>query len=138
MLPALLLAGAAGAETGGPTAGIQPPQADWARAERLDIVLTDFEFTPSRIRLRTGQPYRLHLENHGSGGHNLTAPEFFRTTLLRDSSVTGEVRADGKVEVGRAEAKDIELLPMRAGDFPMRCSHFLHSFFGMTGRIVVE
>jgi uncharacterized cupredoxin-like copper-binding protein len=141
MLAALFLNGFAPAEIAAlhyPVTRVQSSQVDWDRAERIDVVLSDFDFTPSRIRLRPERPYRLHLENRGSGGHNLTAPDFFRSSVLREGPVANEVRASGSVEVARGEAKAIDLVPLRTGDFPMRCSHFLHSFFGMTGRIAVE
>jgi uncharacterized cupredoxin-like copper-binding protein len=107
------------------------PQVDWSRAERVDVTLADFSFTPSRLHLRAGQPYRLHLENKG-GGHNFRAPGFFAASALRTPV------ADGTVELASGETKELEIVPLRAGTYPLECSHLLHPLFGMTGDIVVE
>lgn len=95
-------------------------------APRIEIVLSDFRFAPDTIRLKAGQRVTLHFVNRGSGGHNFAAPEFF------GPAVTG-----GKVEVAKGESRDVTLTP-GAGTYPVRCTHFLHSGFGMKGRIIVE
>jgi uncharacterized cupredoxin-like copper-binding protein len=111
---------------------------DWSQAEQIDVTLTEFSFSPSRIVLEHGHPYRLHLEDHGSGGHNFDAPDFFRTAVLRDDAVAGEAR-QGAVELARGEVKDLYLVPGQAGTYPLECSHLLHAaIFGMTGEIEVR
>ena len=40
---------------------------DWAAAERREILLTNFDFTPATIELEAGKPYILHLVNRGTG-----------------------------------------------------------------------
>ena len=139
---ALLLAGCAAGTPETPAAPAAasggPAVTDWDRAEPIDIVLTDFAFDPDRIVLRANHPYRLHLENRGSGGHNLAAPDFFRAATLRDDAAGREARASGAIEVARGAAKDAYIEPLRPGTFPVECTHFLHALFGMTGQIVVE
>jgi plastocyanin len=139
---ALLLAGCAAGSPAGPSApaaaGGAPAATDWDRAEPIDIVLTDFAFGPERIVLHVNHRYRLHLENRGSGGHNLAAPDFFRTATLRDDAAGGEARSSGAIEVARGAAKDTYVEPLRPGTFPVECTHLLHALFGMTGQIVVE
>jgi uncharacterized cupredoxin-like copper-binding protein len=125
-----------------PTAQEAAPVAadvDWSRAEQVDVILVDFSFRPSRIVLDHGRPYRLHLENRGSGGHNFDAPDFFRSAALRGDAAAELRDGKGAVELARGEAKDVYLVPMRAGTFPLECSHLLHAvIFGMTGEIEVR
>src|SRR6478735_5776858 len=64
------------------------PAVDWSRAEQVDVTLVDFSFRPSRIVLEHGRPYRLHLENRGSGGHNFDAPAFFRSVVHPEDTET--------------------------------------------------
>jgi len=116
------------------------PSAAWAQSARapevasITIQLSSFAFSPEQVRLRAGVPTRLHLVNDSNGGHNFSAPELFAA-----SSVTsGSVPPDGTVEVPRGRTVDITLVPRMPGTYKVRCTHFLHSFFGMTGRIVVE
>src|SRR3954453_13479923 len=111
---------------------------DWSRAEQVDVTLVDFSFRPSHIVLEREHPYRLHLENRGTGGHNFDAPDFFRTADLRESPVAAEVRK-GAVELARGETKDLYLVPTRAGTYPLESPHLLHAGdFGMTGEIEVR
>jgi uncharacterized cupredoxin-like copper-binding protein len=144
LLPLAPLALALVACTPGPESPIAPGMApvedvDWSRAEEIEVTLVDFSFKPSRIMLEHGRPYRLHLENRGSGGHNFDAPDFFRSALLREDAATELREGKGAVELARDEVKDVYLVPMRAGTFPLECTHLLHAMiFGMTGEIEVR
>jgi uncharacterized cupredoxin-like copper-binding protein len=107
-------------------------EVDWAAAERREIQLSDFEFTPSTIELEAGKPYILHLASHG-GGHNFDAPAFFATVRLR------EPMPPGAIEVPKNEARDVALVADAPGTYPLECSHLLHAdLFGMTGEIIVR
>lgn len=108
---------------------------DWAHAQRVEVKLSSFDFTPSTLRLRAGRPVVLHLVNTGSGGHDFTAPAFFAAAQVRlqDRGAAGK----GRVEVRGRQSIDIALVP-RAGNYALKCSHAFHKTFGMTGRIVVD
>ena len=108
------------------------PAAALAQPRTVAVALSSFDFTPSEIRLRAGEPIVLHLVNNGRGGHNFAAPEFFAAAAV----VSGPVH-DGKVEVGSHASADVRLTPAR-GRYRLRCTHTLHTAFGMTGEIVVE
>jgi uncharacterized cupredoxin-like copper-binding protein len=111
---------------------------DWSRAERVDVLLTEFEFAPNHLLFGRGRPYRLHLENRGTGGHNFAAPAFFESVVLRDDAVAADAPIEGGVELARGEVKDVYFVALQAGTFPLECSHLLHPIFGMTGEIVVH
>ena len=98
----------------------------------VEVRLSNFDFTPNEIRLRAGEPVTLHLVNNGRGGHNFSAPQFFAAA----SGVSGPVRR-GAVEVAGHASADVRLTPAR-GHYRLRCTHTLHTAFGMTGEIVVE
>jgi plastocyanin len=95
---------------------------------RVEITLANFKFAPELIRLKAGQSVTLHFVNQGSGGHNFAAPEFFAGV----AGVKG-----GKIELGKGESRDVTMTP-RAGTYAVRCTHFLHTSFGMKGSIVVQ
>ena len=99
---------------------------------QVEVRLSSFDFTPSTIRLAAGRPIVLHLVNSGDGGHNFAAPEFFAAA----QGVAGPVER-GRVEVAGNQSVDIRLTPAR-GTYRLRCTHTLHTAFGMTGEIVVE
>ncbi len=102
----------------------------------VSVALSSFKFAPAELRLRQGQAYRLHLINTSGGGHDFAAPEFFAASSIaagdRGLVVNGKVKLAGKHSV------DIALTPGKAGTYPLRCTHFLHSSMGMSGRIIVE
>jgi uncharacterized cupredoxin-like copper-binding protein len=143
VLPLMLLLLAGCAAEREPTTPSADPAAgladvDWSRAQRVDVVLTEFDFAPNHLLFDRGRPYRLHLENRGTGGHNFAAPAFFDSVAFWDGPVAAEAQAKGGVELARGEVKEAYLVPLQAGTFPLECSHLLHPIFGMTGEIVVH
>lgn len=98
----------------------------------VEVRLSNFDFAPETIRLRAGEPVVLSLVNTASGGHNFSAREFF--AAARD--VSGPVE-NGTVELAGHRRAEVRLTPAR-GRYRLRCTHTLHSAFGMSGRIIVE
>ena len=103
---------------------------------RVDIVLANFSFTPSTISLKAGYPVKLHFENKGSGGHDFTAPEFFKAAAM-DGATRTKLGKKGRIELDGGTSADLILTP-KAGTYKVKCGHFLHSGFGMTGTITVS
>ena len=64
-----------------------------------------------------------------------TAPEFFAAAKIAPASQA--LVHDGKVEVPKHSALDVTLTPA-AGQYSLKCTHMLHSSFGMNGTIVVR
>lgn len=109
-----------------------PVAADAQGPRTVEVRLSSFDFAPSAIHLRAGQPVVLHLTNTASGGHNFAAPQFFAAA----KGIGGPVRG-GKVEVAGHQSADVRLTPAR-GTYRLRCTHRFHTTFGMTGSIVVD
>jgi len=118
-----------------PAPALAQPTADWASAKQVDVVLSNFAFTPEVLRLQHGHAYRLHFVNQGSGGHNFSAPDFF--SRARIDPADSAALKDGKIELKKGEARDVRLIPAQ-GSYKVKCTHFLHTGFGMKGSILVE
>jgi uncharacterized cupredoxin-like copper-binding protein len=103
---------------------------------RVEITLANFKFTPSAISLKAGQPVTLHFENKGSGGHDFTAPEFFKAATM-DAATRAKLGKKGRIDLGAGESADITLTP-KVGNYKVKCGHFLHAGLGMTGTITVS
>jgi plastocyanin len=101
----------------------------------VDVRLSSFDFDPATIRLRSGRPVVLRLVNSGSGGHNFAAPQFFAAAAIPSGQDVGI--EEGAIEVGSRQTVSIRLTPTR-GRYRLRCTHTLHSTFGMRGEIVVD
>jgi plastocyanin len=107
-----------------------------ANRQEIQVSLSNFSFNPNMLRLQRNTPYTLHLMNAASGGHSFSAPEFFAA-----AAVAPEDRAkitNGRIEIPAGQTVDVTLTPMRAGSYPIVCTHFLHQSFGMHGTAVVE
>lgn len=100
--------------------------------QTVEVRLSNFSFAPHAIALTAGRPIILHLVNTGGGGHNFSAPQFFAAA----SNVSGAVH-DGTIDVPGHQSVDIRLTPSR-GSYRLRCTHTMHTAFGMTGTITVE
>ena len=120
LLPLLLIAAPAAPAQNGP--------------RTVDVQLTSFDFTPAEIRLRAGVPVELRLTNAGRGGHNFSAPQFFRAASIAPGPSVA-IR-DGAIEVPSRQTVTLRLTPAR-GEYRLRCTHTLHTAFGMRGRIIV-
>jgi uncharacterized cupredoxin-like copper-binding protein len=106
-------------------------------AQEIHISLTSYAFTPAAITLKAGTAYRLHLTNDSSKGHDFTAAEFFAASTIAPED-RAKLEDDSEVEVDAGKSADITVTPNRAGTYPLTCSHFLHTAFGMKGMIVVQ
>ncbi len=109
------------------TAAAPPPQ-------RIDVALSNFKFTPNTIALRHGQSYLLHLTS--SGGHSFSAKAFFAAATLTPAD-RARVN-DGKVELEDGDSVDLRFVAPAPGSYPIKCTHFLHAGFGMTGKFIVS
>lgn len=110
-------------------------QTDWADARAVEVRLSNFDFTPQEIRLTGGQPVVLRLVNSANGGHNFAAPQFFAAATVDPGSAARIER--GRIEVGSGQTVEIRLVPAR-GRYDLRCTHTLHTTFGMRGQITVD
>jgi uncharacterized cupredoxin-like copper-binding protein len=109
---------------------------DWTRAQPLAITLSSFKYSPAEITLHHGTAYRLHLQNTSSGGHDFVAKDLFAKSVIAPEDA-GKIHGGG-VDVDGGEAVDIRFVPQQPGTYKIHCSHFMHSTFGMTARVVVD
>jgi plastocyanin len=117
------------------SASAATPHKPAERTQSINVVLTNFAFTPQTLHLNRGRAYRLHFVNQGSDGHNFSAPEFFAAAQINAADMSAV--SSGKVELGKGESRDVRLVPA-AGKYGVTCTHFLHASFGMIGSITVD
>lgn len=109
-------------------------EVDWAKAERVTVVMTEYEFKPSALTFRHGVPYRLHLENQGKELHEFTAAAFFKAATVRNPEVLAN--SGQEVVVRPHETKDVDFVADRPGHYALACAD--HDWEGMVGDITVE
>ena len=108
--------------------------ADWSQARPVTVVTSEYQFAPKTLTVKRGVAYRLRVENHGKEMHEFTAPEFLKSVALRNPEALNADKTEAEIPPG--QAKDIFLVPQRAGHFNLRCSD--HDWAGMRGEIVVK
>jgi uncharacterized cupredoxin-like copper-binding protein len=131
--PAVFAFAAASLLVASPCVPAPPPSG--SRAEPVEVVLTNFDFTPSTIAMVHGMNYALVLSNRAGGGHNFAAPAFFAAAQV-DSADRSLING-GTVEVPGGRSVTIHLVAPAAGRYKVRCTHTFHTMFGMKGAIVV-
>jgi len=107
-----------------------------AGRQDIQVTLSNFSFAPNMLRLQRNMSYAIHLMNSASGGHSFSAPAFFAAVTVAPQDQAKI--ANGKVEIPAGQTVDITVTPMTAGTYPIVCTHFLHSTFGMRGNAVIE
>lgn len=114
------------------TAALSPPPQ--ASPSVIEIQLKNYEFVPSTLHLTHGVPVVLKLVET-AGSHSFSAPELFAASTL--DPATAAMVHDGKIEVGEGGV-ELRLTPNTPGTYAFRCTHFMHSAFGMKGTAVVD
>ena len=106
-----------------------------AETQIVDVDMSNFKFAPASVELHAGVPTVLRLRNVAGRGHSFSAPEFFAAAKLGPEAAA--LVRDGRVEVTGHATVDVPLTPT-AGQYPLKCTHALHSAFGMKGTIIVH
>lgn len=107
---------------------------DWKKAKEVTVVTTESKFTPNKLTLRRGIPYRLHVENRGKEMHEFNAADLFKVAKINNPAVLNADKTELVLHPG--ETKDLYLIPRQAGHFKLVCPD--HDWAGMTGEITVE
>ena len=117
-------------------AGSPATAADAPTRQDIQVTLSNFNFAPNMLRMQRNMSYAIHLVNSASGGHSFSAPGFFAAVAVAPEDRSKIV--NGKVDIPAGQTVDITVTPMTAGSYPIVCTHFLHSTFGMKGEAVIE
>lgn len=113
----------------GPGAAAAPPD-----PVTINLVMIDYKFQPDHLTFQHDVHYRLHLENHGTETHELTAPTFFATAKIDNLAALNREHSEIVVQPG--ESKDVFLTPAKPGTYDLRCAD--HDWNGMVGGITVQ
>ena len=104
--------------------------------ETIQVDLSNYAFTPSTLQLHVNSSYRLRLTNTSHSGHSFDAPQLFAAANVAPADQYKV--AAGEIEVDAGQTVEVTFTPTRAGTYRFRCSHFLHTAFGMKGEAVVR
>jgi hypothetical protein len=112
-----------------------PANVRWEQANVLEIVMSDFSFPPP-TRSQAWTPLHDEAAQQGKWSPRLLPPQFMSTVTIRPDHLSRI--AEGKIAVRPGSSLEIDLIPLRKGNYGFECSVFLHDVFGMRGEAVVE
>lgn len=116
-------------------AGAPAAAQEWSLAPEYDVLVTSFEIRPEVIRLKAGEPVRLHFVNNSEQPHAFIAPAFFRSIDLRGRD-RARVR-HGALRLPPLSDETIAFVP-RPGRYAVSGDNLFRRVIGMRARIVVE
>lgn len=102
----------------------------------FNVQLSNFKYAPRTIVLDHGRSYLLRLYNASDGGHDFTAPGFFRAATIAPADRRWV--AGGEVEAPPGQLREIRLTAPSAGRYKVICTHRFHKVLGMSGTIIVR
>jgi uncharacterized cupredoxin-like copper-binding protein len=106
----------------------------WAHARPMTVVMVDNRFEPDHLIFQHGQPYDLHVANHGKDLHEFTAPVFLKAATIRDKRLLANNGGDIVVQPGTSV--HIFLIAPAKGQYDLTCAD--HDWDGMVGSITVD
>ena len=117
--------------------------ADWAKMETVTVVLGEHHFTPSDLKLKAGQAYKLELKNEGEKDHYFTAGEFFKNVAWRKVMVNKQAEIKAPYFLAFEPLKkggqvDLYFIAVNKGTYPVICTIDDHREKGMEGTVVIE
>ncbi|MBF0169258.1 MAG: hypothetical protein HQL45_16695 [Alphaproteobacteria bacterium] len=104
--------------------------ADWATAKRVSVKLEDDMISPAWLRLKSGTPYILELENTDGDSGSIRAADFFANASTDASPILGMVRT------GAEEKREIRVIAFEKGVYDMDMGLF-STAWGILGKIEV-
>lgn len=108
---------------------------EWRQARDVEVRMSNYDFAPSTIRLRSGEPVRLRLVNVSPVTHSFDADAFFARAQLR--SRDAQAVRSGKIVVPGNDVREVLLVPA-PGRYRARSGNFLTRLLGMSSEIIVE
>jgi uncharacterized cupredoxin-like copper-binding protein len=117
--------------------------ADWNKMQTVTVTMEEHHYTPTEMKLKAGQPYKIELKNIGEKDHYYTAPEFFKSVAWRKLMVNknAEIKVDyvTATEVLKKGGQlDLYIVPVKKGSYTVYCTIDDHREKGMEGKIIVE
>jgi len=109
--------------------------ADWSRAERRSVTLSEFRINPQVVSFEEGQPYALEITNEGREKHAFRTSGFFRAVATRWLEVRGAagIRAPYFISLELLPGVSVELqfVAVRPGTYEVSCPEAGHAGQGM-------
>ena len=117
---------------------------DWSNPEDVTVLITEYEFQPSRLVLEAGKPYRLKIINRGAFKHTFSSSGFFQSIAVRHlKAAAGKTNLPivSRLVFEPDEEKNLLFVAVKTGEHELECQSPLHFRLGpwaANGTIVVQ
>ncbi len=117
---------------------------DWSNPEVVTVLITEYEFQPSRLVLQAGKPYNLKIINRGAFKHTFSSRGFFESIAVRrleSASGKSHLPIISRLAFEPDEEKNLVFVAVKTGEHELECQFPLHFPLGpwaAAGTIVVE
>lgn len=137
----VFLLAAAQSRADSPKAGDIVRDADWSQVKAVTVSMEEFNFTPSLLQFKSGEPYKLTIQNAGREKHYFVSEGFFNAIALRKVETRdGEIKAPilTAIEVFPGRSIDLYFVPVTKDTYSLTCTIKGHAGKGMTGQVVIR
>jgi uncharacterized cupredoxin-like copper-binding protein len=111
-------------------------------AQEVTVRMTEYQYEPSHIELRKGQPVELRLVNEGKELHEFVTEALVDTPVdVESQGVIAAARGLDELEVPAGATVVLRFTPGKAGQFSFRCdaeSPVSHLKSGMKGSMTIR
>ncbi|MEI9928355.1 MAG: hypothetical protein WDN44_12490 [Sphingomonas sp.] len=108
-----------------------------ARAQTVEVDIANFKFTPSIVALTQWARPMCSTSSTEPAAGIISPPRLFsRLPRWRPQTAPGSSTARSRWPA--AQTVDVHFTAPAPGSYDIRCTHFLHAGFGMTGKFVVR
>ena len=126
-----------------PNADALVKAADWSKIETVTVVLGEHHFTPTDLKLKAGQAYKLELRNDGEKDHYFTSVEFFKNVAWRKVMVNKQAEIKAPYFLAFEPLKkggqvDLYFVAVNKGTYQVICTIDDHREKGMEATVVIE
>lgn len=116
-------------------------EADWSRAQAIELRLSEYAFEPADISFDAGKPYRLRIENVGATTHTFVSKGFFQAIAAAELTGGAAPVSTPYVEtiaIAPKTTRELRFVAVRPGTWRLECTVPGHALFGMVGKITVR
>ena len=106
---------------------------DWSKPEIVNVMITEYDFQPSRLVFEAGKTYRLNIINRGAFKHTFSSSGFFNSIAVRRLEAaegTSHLPNVVRLVFEPDEEKELLFLAVKTGEHLLECLHPLHFALG--------
>ncbi len=94
--------------------------ADWSKAEKIKITISEYGFYPMFVDVTAGKPYIFIFEKNDDISHSIVGDDFFDTLAVKSLSNNAQATPGTRIEnidLSQTSSRELRAIPMKKGRF---------------------